>query len=167
MSRIFGLLAVGLAIWAVQANAAPKKQAAVIFTAKDWTVRRILWSDGANACVAGVTKPNAALTLWADNRHPLRIQVYDDHWRFRPRNHAVRLRVDARAPFTAATAQLFRQSVIFDMPPDAQGAALLSSLAKGQTVRLLADDGKPLQSFSLAGAAAALSMLTRCAAGLR
>lgn len=167
MSRRLVLLSVGLAIIAaLPAGAAPTQKATVVFTAKDWTVRRILWSDGKTACVAGVTKPHAALTLWADNRDPLRLQVYDDRWRFQPRGHAVRLQVDADRPFTAATAQLFRQSVIADMPADADGAAFLAALGRGKTVRLLADDGKPLQSFSLAGAQAALGMLTRCAAGL-
>ncbi|MDE3079670.1 MAG: hypothetical protein KGI94_06550 [Paracoccaceae bacterium] len=166
MSRRFAIMAVSLALAAAAADAAPTQDAKVVFTAKDWSVRRIDWSDGAKACVAGVTRPDAALTLWADNRHPLRVQVYDGRWNFRPRSHAVRLQVDAGRPFAAGTAQLFRQSVIAEVPADAQGAAFLAALGRGRTVRLLADDGKALQSFSLAGAQAALGMLTRCAAGL-
>ena len=59
VATVLAVLSAGLA------QAAPTQKARVVFTAKDWTVRRILWSDGVSACLAAVTKPHSALTLWA------------------------------------------------------------------------------------------------------
>lgn len=134
----------------------------VLYNYKDWEVRVVAWDDGTMACVAEVTYPGEAFSIWADKENPIRLQFYSDSWNFGDDSGDVQVQVDNRAPWNMHNANFYKQSVLFDLPSSHDGTQFLQEVVYGDTLYLRDDRGRDVQNYSLSGSQASINALIKC-----
>ncbi|MBI1218282.1 MAG: hypothetical protein GC186_07010 [Rhodobacteraceae bacterium] len=134
----------------------------VIYSYKDWEVRVVAWDDGTTSCVAQVTYADDSFSIWADSQNPIKLQFYYSGWNFDQSTANLVVQIDGRAPWRLNDADLYKQSVLFDLPDTRSGTQFLSEVIYGNTLYLRNDSGEDVQDYSLWGSQASISALTRC-----
>ena len=134
----------------------------VLYSYKDWEVRVVAFDDGTMACVAQVTYPDDSFSIWADNTNPIKLQFYSSGWSFDQSNADLEVQIDGRAPWSMSNAELYKQSVLFDLPDSKSGTPFLREVIGGNTLYLRNDQGEDVQDYSLWGSQASIGALIKC-----
>lgn len=155
-----GLAAVALAAFAGSASA---QQSEVLFSHKHWQVEVVGWDDGSVGCVAQVSAPGESFSLWTFPDGAVQLQFYSTAWQFGEGDTAdLEVQIDRRAPWNLTGAELYQNSVLFNLPDDQAGVNFILEVAKGNRLYLRAADGADVQNYSLAGSRASIDALIEC-----
>lgn len=150
----------------VLAGAAPALAEAtseLLFSHKAWEVSVVGFDDGSVSCMAQVTDGSRSFSLWSDQSRLVRLQFYDDSWDLGEGDTAdLEVQIDRRAPWTLTNAELYLQSVLFDIPDSGDGVSFMNEVMRGNVLYLNDADGNPVESYSLAGSSAAIGALVEC-----
>lgn len=139
----------------------------VLYSYKDWEVRVVAWDDGTMACVAQVTYPDDSFSIWADKTNPIKIQFYSSGWHFDQSTADLEVQIDGRTPWSMTNADLYKQSVMFDLPDSKSGTQFLREVIGGTTLYLRNDKGEDVQDYSLWGSQASIGALIKCVDALK
>lgn len=135
----------------------------VLFRHKAWEVQGITFDDGSLACLAEVSDPGDSLTIWILQDASIRLQFYSSAWDFGEGDTAdLEVEIDRRSPWSLTSANLYQNSILFDLPGSDGAADLVVEVARGNTLYLRSSDGTPVQSYSLAGSQASITRLLEC-----
>lgn len=156
-------LAAAVAAGSAQAETRSK----VVYEFKAWRVLAVAWDDGTFACDAEVSEPGESLSIWADNTNPVKLQFYSTQWDFGSGDTAdLEVQIDRRAPWTLNNADLYKNSILFNLPDSKDGTRFLLEVAKGNTLYLRTSGGRNIQSYTLAGSRASINALIDCVKAL-
>jgi hypothetical protein len=140
----------------------------VLFSHKAWQVSAVAFEDGTIACVAEVADPGESFSIWAYKDGSASLQFYSEQWDFGEGNTAnLEVEIDRRSPWTLTAAELYLNSVLFDLPDGDAGVRFMVELAQGNTLFLRNEDGEDVQSYSLSGSRASVDALIECSNALQ
>lgn len=135
-----------------------------LFQHKAWRVQGVTFDDGSYACLAEVSDPGESFTIWIFQDASIRLQFYSDSWDFGQGQTAdLEVEIDRRSPWSLTAANLYKQSVLFDLPAQDNAGDLVVEVARGNTLHLRSADGTPVKDYSLSGSSASISKLIDCA----
>ena len=156
-SRIWVAVAVMLG---GMAEAQESKQ---LFAYKHWEVEIVGWDDGSLGCVAQVSAPGESFSLWTFPDESVQLQFYSTAWAFAEGTSAnLQVQIDRRAPWNLSNAELYQNSVLFNLPDSKAGIDFILEVARGSRLYLRADDGSDVQNYSLSGSRASIDALIDC-----
>ena len=159
MRIVYPLCAIALMATAASAEAEYK----TLYQHKAWEVQVVGFDDGTLSCLAQVSDGSESFTLWADAENLVKLQFYSADWDFGEGETAdLEVEIDRRSPWTLNAAELYLQSVLFNLPNSDTGTKFLLEVVKGNTLYLRDDAGKDVRSYSLAGSSASIGALTDC-----
>ncbi|MDQ1849050.1 hypothetical protein Q9299_12185 [Gemmobacter fulvus] len=134
-----------------------------LFTHKHWMVEIVGFDDGSFSCVAQVSDGDDTFSVWADPWNPVKLQFYSTSWDFSDGGSAdLGVQVDRRSPWSLSDAELYQNSVLFNLPEGDASTRFLMEVVGGSTLHLSNDSGSKVQSYSLAGSSASIRALTEC-----
>lgn len=167
MKRIgFGLFALALAALAPPAVAEPSSQ--TLFTHKHWEVEVVGFDDGTFACLAEVDATTDSFTVWVYQDQSVRLQFYSTSWEFGEGDTAdLEVQIGRRSPWNLTGAELYKNSILFDLPDSNQGVNFLVEVAQGSRLYLRTANGEPVMDYSLAGSSASINALIECSDALK
>ncbi len=143
-------------------------QSRTLFQRRAWEVQVVRFDDGSIACVARVTRPGVTFSVWADAGNPVKLQFYSTAWSLGEGETAdLIVQIDRRAPWTLTNAELYKSSVLFNLPDDSTGTQFLLEVMQGNALYLRNDRNQPVESYTLAGSSASILALIDCVDGLR
>lgn len=158
--KILAPLAV-LGVLGTAAYAEPQSER--LFDHKNWMVEVVAFDDGSLACVAQVTDGDDSFSIWADPWNPVKLQFYSTSWDFSGGGSAdLAVQVDRREPWSLTDAELYENSVLFNLPEGDSSTRFLMEVVNGQTLHLGNEDRDHVQSYSLAGSSASIQALIAC-----
>ncbi len=155
------LIAIGLA-GILGATAAPAQQSEIVFSRKAWQVELVAFDDGTFGCVAHVTRPRGSFSVWIFEDDTARLQFFSDEWEFEGGTADLEIQIDRRGPWTLTNAELYENSVLFNLPDSRDGKRFIREVAAGNKLILRDDDGEQVRQFTLAGSAASMLALAEC-----
>ncbi len=161
------LLGAVLAAGLLPASAWADSTNSIVYRLKDWEVRSVAWDDGTTACVAEVSYAKDSFSIWADKTNPIRLQFFSTDWNFNEGVTDLKLRIDGRASWTLRDADLYKNSILFDLPTSNAGTQFLAEVAHGDTLYLMETDGREVQDYSLSGSRASIVALSDCVDALK
>lgn len=154
-------LAAGLI--AGSAGVAAAQQSEVLFSRKHWQVEIVGWDDGSLGCVAQVSAPGESFSIWTFPDETVQLQFYSTAWSFDEGSTAdLEVQIDRRSPWNLTNAELYQNSVLFNLPDDSSGVNFIVEVAQGNRLFLRADDGSDVQDYSLSGSRASIDALIDC-----
>lgn len=160
MSIRMGIAAVALTVFGAAAEA---QQSEVLFSHKHWSVSIVGWDDGSVGCVAEVTAPGEAFSIWTYPDGAVQLQFYSTAWQFGEGDTAdLEVQIDRRAPWSLTAAELYQNSVLFYLPDSQAGVNFITEIARGNRLYLRDYDGSDVQNYSLAGSSASIDALIDC-----
>jgi hypothetical protein len=143
--------------------AAVAQQSQTVFSLRAWEVRVVQFEDGTLSCVAQVTHGPDSFSVWADSNEAVRLQFYSDSWDFGEGSSAdLEVQIDRRGPWTMTGAELYLQSVLFDIPDSNDGVRFLTEVMRGNVLSLRNGDGEDVMDYSLSGSSASINALIEC-----
>lgn len=155
------MAAAGLAVAAGVAWAEPVSE--VVYRHKNWEVLIVGFDDGSVSCVAQVTAAGDTFSIWADAVNPVKLQFYSADWQFGEGDTAdLQVEIDRRGPWSLTNAELYQNSVLFDLPDETQSSRFLHEVMNGRTLHLRNDTGEAVMDYSLAGSSASIGALGDC-----
>ena len=147
------------------AQAEAKSQ--IVFQHKHWQVEVIALDDGTTACTAAVDGGSDSFTIWVFQNKSVRLQFYSTSWDFGEGQTAdLQVAIGSRAPWNLTGAELYKNSVLFDLPDSDQGVNFLIEVAQGSRLYLRSADGSDVVDYSLAGSNASINALVQCSDAL-
>ncbi len=158
-----GMLAV-MALSALPLRAEPYSE--TLFSHKHWQVSGVAFDDGSLACKAEVSAPGDSFALWFFQNGMLRLQFYSTQWQFGGGTADLKVQVDRRAPWTLNAADLYENSVLFDLPAGDQTTRFLVEIAQGSKLFLRSATNEDVMWYSLAGSRASMDAMINCADAL-
>jgi hypothetical protein len=72
------------------------------------------------------------------------------------------VQIDRRTPWTLTDAELYENSVLFDLPDNDDSVRFVVEVANGSRLYLRNGDGEDVQDYSLAGSSASIGALIDC-----
>lgn len=156
------ILAAALAALTALGSVAAATESRTLYRHKNWEVRVVAFDDARLKCVAQVDSGNATFGIWADGESPARLQFFDPDWQLGQGQADVIVKVDNRPKWDLLSANLNKNSVLFDLPNDRDGRRFLGEVRAGRTIRLGNARGREVGRWSLAGSSAALGALSNC-----
>lgn len=162
-----GALAAGLFLAGAGAGLA-ETQSEVLYSYKSWQVSVVGFDDGSFACLAEVSDPGESFSIWTYADGSAKLQFYSSSWDFGEAGDTANLEVeiDNRSPWTLTNADLYQNSVLFNLPASDAGANFMIEVARGNTLHLRAEDGSGVMDYSLAGSRASISAMFDCSDAL-
>ncbi len=162
-----GLLVAGLAaalcLAVAGTRALAESQFEVLYQHKAWEVQVVGFDDGSLACLAQVSEGEESFSIWADAGNLVKLQFYSADWEFGEGDTAdLEVQIDRRTPWTLTAAELYLQSVLFNLPDSDVGTKFLLEVVKGNTLYLRDADGNDVRSYTLAGSSASIQVLIDC-----
>jgi len=142
--------------------AAQAQDSEVLFSHKHWQVEVVGFEDGTFGCVAQVTAPGESFSLWLFPNASARLQFYSQQWEFENSTANLQIEVDRRGFWALTNAELYMNSVLFDIPGSNDGARLLDEIAAGQRLYLRDESGSGVKDYSLSGSRASMGALAEC-----
>ncbi|WP_149140932.1 hypothetical protein [Gemmobacter caeruleus] len=134
-----------------------------LLTHKNWMVEVVGFDDGSIACVAQVTDGRDTFSIWADPWNPVKLQFYSAGWTFTDGGSAdLSVQIDRRSPWSLTNAELYQNSVLFNLPGDDASTRFLMEVVEGRSLHLANDSGNHVQTYSLAGSSASINALIEC-----
>ncbi len=157
-----GVLALGVLGFGGAAVAETESQ--TLFKHKHWEVEIVGYDDGTLACLAEVDAISESFTIWTFQDGSVRLQFYSTSWDFGDTGDTadLRIQIDRRRDWTLNDADLYKNSVLFNLPDSDAGVRLLVEVAQGSRLYLRSDDGSNVQNYSLAGSRASMDALIEC-----
>ncbi len=155
-------LAVALALTAGPVAA---QDSEILYTNRAWRVEVSRFEDGTYGCVAQVSSPDntESFSIWSFQEGGVRLQFYSAQWEFGEGQTAdLEVQIDRRGPWTLTSAELYLNSVLFDLPAGDEGARFVREVSNGTTLFLRNDSGEDVQSYSLSGSSASINALIEC-----
>lgn len=160
-------LAPAVALAAGVATAEAEATSEVLFTHKAWEVRVVGLDDGSVSCVAQVSDGARAFSLWSDAQQLVSLQFYDESWDMGEGETAdLQLQIDRRPVWSLSNAELYKQSVFFNIPDSSDGVNFMNEVMAGNVLYLGNADGTSVESYSLAGSRAAIGAMIDCVGAL-
>jgi len=160
---MFRSLVVAATISASVLPAAASPQSEVLFSHKHWQVELVAWDDGVLGCVAQVSAPGESFSIWTFQDESVQIQFYSTAWNFGEGQTAdLVVQVDGRAPWNLTNAELYQNSVLFNLPDSDAGIEFVTEIARGNRLYLRNADGADVQDYSLSGSSASIDALIEC-----
>jgi hypothetical protein len=139
------------------------QQSTMIYQYKHWEVEYVVMDDGTQACIAEVDAGTDSFSIWYFQDDTFRIQFYSTDWSFGEGTYAdVMVRIDRRSPWNISDAELYKNSVLINLPGDERGFNFLSEVARGNSLYLGTADGQGIKSYSLAGSRASMDAMAEC-----
>ena len=164
---IRGVVAGAMLALAFTGAAMAEPQSERLFTHKNWMVEIVAFDDDSIACVAQVADGDDTFSVWADPWNPVKLQFYSSGWDFSGGGSAdLGVQVDGREAWSLTDAELFQNSVLFNLPEGDASTRFLMEVVEGQTLHLGNDDGNHVQSYSLAGSSASIHRRSAMFSGL-
>lgn len=122
------------------------------------------FDDGSFACLAEVDAVSESFSIWIYQDATARLQFYSTAWEFGDSGDTADLvvQIDRRTPWTLNSADLYQNSVLFDLPDSDAGVRFLLEVARGNVLYLRSASGEDVQSYSLAGSRASMDALIEC-----
>lgn len=160
MIRQIGMVA---ALIVASTGLATAQQSERLFTHKHWQVEVVGWDDGSVGCVAQVSAPGESFSIWTFPDGAVQLQFYSTAWEFGEGDTAdLEVQIDRRAPWNLNNAELYKNSVLFNLPDDNAGVNFIVEVARGNRLYLRSADGSDVQNYSLSGSRASIDALVEC-----
>jgi hypothetical protein len=151
------------AVVALAAPALAEAQSETLFTHKNWEVEVWGFDDGSVACLAEVQDTSDSFTIWTYADQSMQLQFYSEQWDFGEGETAdLEVQIDKRGPWSLTDAELYKQSVLFNLPASDEGVRFLVEVAQGSKLHLRSADGDEVIWYSLAGSRASMDALIEC-----
>lgn len=160
----FNVLIASILLAALASAAVARSTSKVLYRYKYWMVEYVKWDDGTFACVAELDDPNDSISIWTYPDKTIRLQFYSTAWSFGDKGDTADLEVqiDRRPKWTLTNADLYKSSVLFDMPDSNKSVTFLNEVSSGNRLHLRDAGGHEVVWYSLAGSAASMSKLIDC-----
>jgi hypothetical protein len=153
----------GAVLGASAAAAQAETQSEVIFQRGAWDVQVVSFDDGTQSCVANTYQGGDSFSVWGDADDLIKLQFYSEAWDFGEGDTAnLEVEIDRRSPWTMTNAELYLQSVLFNIPDSDAGVRFLTEVMNGRTLFLRNESGEGVQSFALSGSSASIQSLIDC-----
>ena len=147
-------------------GAEPSSQ--TLFSHKHWEVEIVGFDDGSFACLAEVDATTDSFTVWVYADQSVRLQFYSTSWEFGEGDTAdLQVQIGRRSPWNLTGAELYKNSILFDLPDSNQGVNFLVEVAQGSRLYLRTAQGEGVKDYSLAGSQASMNALIECADALK
>ncbi len=151
------------ALFAAQTGSAGAQSSEILFSHKHWQVEIVGWDDGSVGCVAQVSAPGESFSIWTYPDGGVQLQFYSTAWQFGEGDTAdLQVQIDSRAPWNMTDAELYQNSVLFNLPDSDAGINFIVEVARGNRLYLRAADGEDVQNYSLSGSRASIDALVEC-----
>lgn len=148
---------------AAQISAPAHADSRVLYQRKSWEVRVATMDDGGLICLARVRPSNGTtFAIYANGVDPVRLQFYATSWQFSGGSADVVARVDGRPRWNLNNAQLYKNSVFFNLPDSSASTRFLREIQAGNVLRLYTRGGRRMASWTLAGSRASINALVKC-----
>ena len=136
----------------------------VLYANRAWQVEVTRFEDGTYGCVAQVSAPGESFSIWSFQEGGVRLQFFSSQWEFGDAGETadLELQIDRRGPWTLTAAELYKNSVLFDLPAGDDGMRFVREVSNGSVLYLRNNDGEDVQSYSLAGSSASIDALVEC-----
>lgn len=135
----------------------------VLYANRAWQVEVTRFEDGTYGCVAQVSSTDESFSIWSFQEGGVRLQFYSTAWEFGEGDTAdLEVQIDRRGPWTLTSAELYKNSVLFDLPAGDDGARFVREVSNGSVLYLRNESGEDVQSYSLAGSNASIAALIEC-----
>lgn len=169
MKKLLGLLLTAAVGFACGTPVLAETQSETVFQHKNWKVEIVGWDDGTFACLAEVDQPNENFSIWTYQDDTVKLQFYSSSWDFGDTGDTanLKLQIDRRSPWTLTAADLYKNSVLFNLPDSDEGVKFLVEVASGSRLYLNAEDGTSVQNYSLAGSSASMRALGECSSAIK
>lgn len=143
-------------------------QSETLFKHKHWEVEIIGFDDGTFACLAEVDAQTDSFTIWLYADGTVRLQFYSTSWEFGDGDTAdLQVQIGSRAPWSLTAANLYKNSILFDLPDSDQSVRFLTEVARGNRLYLRTAAGEAVMDYSLQGSSASMGALGECGDALR
>ena len=143
-------------------------QSEMLFQHKHWEVEIVGFDDGTFACLAEVDAQTDSFTLWLYADNSVKLQFYSTSWDFGEGDTAdLEIQIGNRSPWNLNDADLYKNSILFNLPDSDQSVRLLNEIAEGSRLYLRTSAGEPVMDYSLQGSAASMGALAECGDALR
>jgi hypothetical protein len=110
-----------------------------------------------------VSAPGESFSLWTFPDDTVQLQFYSTAWQFEEGTTAnLEVQIDRRSPWNLSNAELYQNSVLFNLPDSQGGINFILEVARGTRLYLRSDDGSDVQNYSLAGSRASIDALIEC-----
>jgi hypothetical protein len=167
MNRLKTALSV-LALGCVALPALADPVSTSLYKYKHWEVEAVQYDDGSISCLAEVDAGTDSFTIWVNQDQSLRLQFYSTSWEFGEGDTAdLRVKIDRRSPWTLTGAELYKNSILFDLPDSDASVNFLVEVAQGQRAYLQTASGEPVIDYSLQGSKASMNALIECGNAIR
>ncbi len=154
------ILALSLLAMGLPASA---QQSEVLFSHKHWQVELVAWDDGVLGCVAQVSSPGESFSIWTFQDESVQIQFYSTAWDFGEGDTAnLQVQIDRKPQWNLTNAELYKNSVLFNLPDSDAGVDFIVEVAQGNRLYLRSEDGGDVQNYSLSGSRASIDALVEC-----
>lgn len=139
-----------------------------LFEHKHWEVEVVEFDDGTYACLAEVDATTDSFTLWLYADNSVKLQFYSTSWDFGEGDTAdLEIQIGNRSPWNLNAADLYKNSILFNLPDSDGSVRLLTEVAQGNRLYLRTAAGEPVMDYSLAGSSASMEALAICGDALR
>lgn len=167
MSRFVRAALLAASVSMPQAVAA-ETRSEMLFQHKHWEVEIVGFDDGTFACLAEVDAQSDSFTLWLYADNTVRLQFYSTSWDFGDGDTAdLQVQIGSRAPWNLNAADLYKNSILFNLPDSDASVRFLTEIARGSRLYLRTAAGEPVMDYSLAGSSASMTALGECGDALR
>lgn len=134
-----------------------------VYQLKSWEVLFVTYDDQSNACLAQVSDGSDSFAIIADPSAAIRLQFYSDSWDFGEGDTAdLEVEIDNRSPWSLSNAELYKHSVLFDIPDSDAGVKFVTEVMRGNALHLRNDQGEDVVNYSLAGSSASIGAMIDC-----
>lgn len=150
---------------AIHAGGAAKAepQSEMLFQHKHWEVEVVGFDDGSFACLAEVDATTDSFTIWLYADGAVKLQFYSTSWEFGEGDTAdLEVQIGSRSPWNLTSAELYKNSILFNLPNSDAGVNFLVEVARGSRLYLRTANGEPVKDYSLAGSSASMEALVQC-----
>ena len=138
-------------------------QSETLFKHKNWEVEVVSYDDGSLACFAEVDATTDSFTVWVYPDSAVKLQFYSTSWEFGEGDTAnLEVEIDNRSPWTLTNAELYKNSVLFNLPDGDDAVRFLVEVASGTRLYLRSEAGDEVINYSLAGSRASMDALAEC-----
>ncbi|MFZ1468470.1 MAG: hypothetical protein WAT09_05770 [Paracoccaceae bacterium] len=138
-------------------------QSEILFSHKNWQVELVAWDDGVMGCQATVGDSQESFSLWTFQDGGVQMQFYSKAWDFGEGDTAnLQVQIDRKPRWNLNDAELYRNSVLFNLPDSDAGIEFIMEVAGGNRLFLRTGDGGDVQNYSLAGSRASIDALINC-----
>lgn len=162
MPGLKSVLMGALAAITMALSAAADPYSEVLFRQKHWVVSGVVFDDGSLACEAKVSGNADSFSLWVFDSGVLRMQFYSTAWQFSGGSADLRVQIDRRPDWSLTNAELYQNSVLFDLPGGNDSGRLLREIAAGNRLYLRTATNEDVMWYSLSGSRASMNALADC-----